>query len=228
MPRWTKRVQFCAGGSVSVLEGPLGDGFSWRKYGQKDILGAKFPRGYYRCSHRHSKGCAATKQVQRSNDDPSIYLIIYRGEHTCTHRPYLAQAQIKTNAVQIKTEPHPQILPTPQEKYQNAESQSPPQQEMFLGLGLDGDLKFEHADNILRSFSFTGLLETRPIDSHILGCSPAFGSPRTLDSNYNGLESDLNEAISGPNSVINSPIIDEFEFPLDQLLDIDANFPFEF
>ena len=25
-------------------EGPLDDGFSWRKYGQKDILGAKYPR----------------------------------------------------------------------------------------------------------------------------------------------------------------------------------------
>ena len=26
------------------LEGHLDDGFSWRKYGQKDILGAKYPR----------------------------------------------------------------------------------------------------------------------------------------------------------------------------------------
>lgn len=29
------------------LEGPLDDGFSWRKYGQKDILGAKHPRYVY-------------------------------------------------------------------------------------------------------------------------------------------------------------------------------------
>lgn len=29
------------------LEGPLDDGFSWRKYGQKDILGAKHPRYLY-------------------------------------------------------------------------------------------------------------------------------------------------------------------------------------
>ncbi|KQK04775.1 hypothetical protein BRADI_2g15872v3 [Brachypodium distachyon] len=44
---------------------PLDDGLSWRKYGQKDILGAKYPRAYLRCTHRHSQGCQATKQVQR-------------------------------------------------------------------------------------------------------------------------------------------------------------------
>ena len=39
--RWTKTVQISSNGS---LEGVLNDGYSWRKYGQKDILGAKFPR----------------------------------------------------------------------------------------------------------------------------------------------------------------------------------------
>jgi len=27
-----------------AVEGPLDDGYSWRKYGQKDILGAAHPR----------------------------------------------------------------------------------------------------------------------------------------------------------------------------------------
>nr|XP_016439721.1 PREDICTED: probable WRKY transcription factor 41 [Nicotiana tabacum] len=40
-PRWTKQVQICPGVPV---EGTLDDGFNWRKYGQKDILGAKYPR----------------------------------------------------------------------------------------------------------------------------------------------------------------------------------------
>ncbi|KAK3219342.1 hypothetical protein Dsin_013312 [Dipteronia sinensis] len=66
------------------LEGTLDDGFSWRKYGQKDILGAKHPRGYYRCTHRLVQGCLATKQVQRSDEDPMIFEITYRGRHTCT------------------------------------------------------------------------------------------------------------------------------------------------
>ncbi|GFS32153.1 WRKY family transcription factor [Actinidia rufa] len=34
VPRWTKQAQVCPG---LGLEGPLDDGFSWRKYGQKDI-----------------------------------------------------------------------------------------------------------------------------------------------------------------------------------------------
>lgn len=30
--------------SDNGIEGSSDDGFSWRKYGQKDILGAKYPR----------------------------------------------------------------------------------------------------------------------------------------------------------------------------------------
>ncbi|CAK7324106.1 unnamed protein product [Dovyalis caffra] len=81
MPRWTRQVRVHPG---MGLEGPLDDGFSWRKYGQKDILGAKYPRGYYRCTHRSVQGCLATKQVQRSDEDPTIFQITYRGRHTCT------------------------------------------------------------------------------------------------------------------------------------------------
>ncbi|XP_062120237.1 probable WRKY transcription factor 53 [Humulus lupulus] len=84
LPRWTKQVRVSPG---MGLEGPLDDGFSWRKYGQKDILGAKYPRGYYRCTHRNVQGCLATKQVQRSDDDPTIFEITYRGRHTCTQAP---------------------------------------------------------------------------------------------------------------------------------------------
>ncbi|KAF5947563.1 hypothetical protein HYC85_013520 [Camellia sinensis] len=83
-PRWTQQVQVCPG---TGLEGPLDDGYSWRKYGQKDILGAKYPRGYYRCTHRNVQGCLATKQVQRSDEDPTIFEITYRGRHTCTPQP---------------------------------------------------------------------------------------------------------------------------------------------
>lgn len=41
LPKWTDQVRVCSG---TALEGPPDDGFSWRKYGQKDILGAKHPR----------------------------------------------------------------------------------------------------------------------------------------------------------------------------------------
>ncbi|KAL0359673.1 UNVERIFIED_CONTAM: putative WRKY transcription factor 30 [Sesamum angustifolium] len=60
------------------------DGYSWRKYGQKVILGAKYPRIYFRCQYKHSQGCIATKQVQRSDVDPLIYDITYMGKHSCS------------------------------------------------------------------------------------------------------------------------------------------------
>ncbi|KAF6997720.1 hypothetical protein CFC21_013913 [Triticum aestivum] len=63
--------------------GPLNDGLSWRKYGQKDILGAPYPRAYFRCTHRHSQGCQATKQVQRPHADPLLFDVVYHGAHIC-------------------------------------------------------------------------------------------------------------------------------------------------
>ncbi|CAH8268816.1 unnamed protein product [Arabidopsis lyrata] len=61
----------------------LEDAFSWRKYGQKEILNAKFPRSYFRCTHKYTKGCKATKQVQKVELDPKMFSITYIGNHTC-------------------------------------------------------------------------------------------------------------------------------------------------
>ncbi|KAI6672434.1 hypothetical protein NL676_000340 [Syzygium grande] len=115
MQRWTKRVHVAPG---TGLEGPLDDGFSWRKYGQKDILGAKYPRGYYRCTHRNVQGCLATKQVQRSDDDPTVFEITYRGRHTCSHPatvvpPPLPENQTDSNA-SMDAAPLQVIQPQPQ------------------------------------------------------------------------------------------------------------------
>ena len=53
MPRRTEQVKTC---SKTGVEGSLDDGYSWRKYGQKDILGAKFPRleAFFSFSHLNS------------------------------------------------------------------------------------------------------------------------------------------------------------------------------
>jgi hypothetical protein len=59
------------------------DGFIWRKYGQKEILNSKHPRLYFRCTYRDDSGCKATRQVQMSEEDPSLYVITYFGHHTC-------------------------------------------------------------------------------------------------------------------------------------------------
>ncbi|KAI0494184.1 hypothetical protein KFK09_024315 [Dendrobium nobile] len=80
LPTWTRQV------SASTLRGTElpDDGYTWRKYGQKDILNAKHPRAYYRCTHSKKQGCLAMKQVQRSDDNPLVLEITYRGTHTCS------------------------------------------------------------------------------------------------------------------------------------------------
>ncbi|KAG6640326.1 hypothetical protein I3843_10G157300 [Carya illinoinensis] len=62
----------------------LDDGLAWRKYGQKVILNAKFPRNYYRCTHKYEQGCQATKHVQKIQEEPPKYRTTYIGNHTCT------------------------------------------------------------------------------------------------------------------------------------------------
>ncbi|KAF7083032.1 hypothetical protein CFC21_086854 [Triticum aestivum] len=62
---------------------PPDDGYTWRKYGQKDILGSRFPRSYYRCTHKNYYGCDAKKKVQRLDDDPFMYEVTYCGSHSC-------------------------------------------------------------------------------------------------------------------------------------------------
>ncbi|KAK3133120.1 hypothetical protein QOZ80_6AG0532590 [Eleusine coracana subsp. coracana] len=114
---------------------PVDDGHSWRKYGQKPILGGKYPRSYYRCRHRHSQGCKAMKKVQRANEDPTLFDVMYFGTHTCVERTEAAAAvqlavparehdpdahcllqslsgslTVKTEGLAAATEPEPQCL----------------------------------------------------------------------------------------------------------------------
>ncbi|XP_057463760.1 WRKY DNA-binding transcription factor 70-like isoform X1 [Actinidia eriantha] len=70
------------------------DGYGWRKYGQKGILNSKFPRSYYRCTHKHDQCCKATKQVQTIQEDPPMYQTTYFGHHTCKHHTLVASQAI--------------------------------------------------------------------------------------------------------------------------------------
>ncbi|KAI4382916.1 hypothetical protein MLD38_008811 [Melastoma candidum] len=69
--------------SPTVIAPTKEDGYAWRKYGQKEILNSKFPRCYYRCTHKYDQGCKATKQVQMMDDHPTMYQITYHGQHSC-------------------------------------------------------------------------------------------------------------------------------------------------
>lgn len=78
LARRTEYVQARSGEEV-----PPEDGYSWRKYGQKPILGAKYPREYYRCVRSRSSNCAATKMVQRSETEPLAFEVTYGESHSC-------------------------------------------------------------------------------------------------------------------------------------------------
>lgn len=68
---------------VESEEKALGDGYRWRKYGQKTIKNSPFPRSYYRCS---SGKCNAKKQVEKCQEDGGGFLVNYEGIHL-HHRP---------------------------------------------------------------------------------------------------------------------------------------------
>ncbi|MFQ6660056.1 hypothetical protein Gotur_028694 [Gossypium turneri] len=74
------------------------DGFCWRKYGQKDSLGAKYPRVYYRCANKHSQGCLAVKIIE-SNDDMIPVKVAYRGEHTCNQASNVMHCNLASNVM---------------------------------------------------------------------------------------------------------------------------------
>lgn len=58
--------------------GIVGDGFRWRKYGQKVVKGKMFPRSYYRCT---SPDCNVRKYVERTFEDPGTFITTYEGKH---------------------------------------------------------------------------------------------------------------------------------------------------
>ncbi|XP_058756683.1 WRKY transcription factor 44-like [Vicia villosa] len=62
----------------SVDSDILGDGFRWRKYGQKVVKGNPYPRSYYRCTHIK---CNVRKHVERAIDDPKSFVTTYEGKH---------------------------------------------------------------------------------------------------------------------------------------------------
>ncbi|CAK9133682.1 unnamed protein product [Ilex paraguariensis] len=78
-----RRIERLPAPRMGNTEIPPEDGYTWRKYGQKEILGSRFPRSYYRCTHQKLYQCPAKKQVQRLDDDPYTFEVMYRGDHTC-------------------------------------------------------------------------------------------------------------------------------------------------
>ncbi|XWS48516.1 hypothetical protein CRYUN_Cryun13aG0084900 [Craigia yunnanensis] len=191
LPRLTQEVRVPPG---IALEGPLDDGFSWRKYGQKDILGAKYPRGYYRCTHRNVQSCLATKRVQRSDDDPTIYEITYRGRHTCTLASYVMPPSGPSENQEQGTSIEPQ--------QHNQQPEQNQKQSQDLLLSFQRDLRVITEDLDIREQTYpsfpcpsstsnskveNNVVFSSPsvIDNNVVGnLSPSFVSPATSGANY--------------------------------------------
>ncbi|KAH1085613.1 hypothetical protein AAZX31_07G055700 [Glycine max] len=159
MSKLTEQVKVRLG---TAHEGSLDDGYSWRKYGQKDILGAKFPRGYYRCTYRNVQGCLATKQVQKSDEDPMICEITYKGRHTCSQAGHLNKtvappSKRKVNFLGANKHQTHQI----KNQIQQEKIEQPP--ETFFTFGSSGlEVKIEdmdHKEDMFPSFCFSSPLK---------------------------------------------------------------------
>ncbi|XP_043715756.1 probable WRKY transcription factor 53 [Telopea speciosissima] len=209
LPRWTEQIRVSSG---TGLEGPLDDGYSWRKYGQKDILGAKYPRGYYRCTHRNVQGCLATKQVQRSDEDPSIFDVTYRGRHTCIQASHIIPAMGSMESSkqgliqdQLHNHHHHHLLPQQKNEEQQKQQQQQAQEILFnfrtslkvRTKELDAGEQQQQQQQLMSSaFSFPstpiGPVKTEnhifsppTVDHYFTGnLSPSFISPATSESNY--------------------------------------------
>lgn len=175
-------------------------------------------RSYYRCTYKNTQNCWATKQVQRSDEDPTIFYITYRGTHTC----------INGNSV---------TQPASLDKQEKRLIQSSHSHNNLLNLGRGPSISNNGLENkeMACPFSFPPMLD----ETNFLGgfCS-SFVPLATADSDYflnspsqmNNLgdvhdmqrsESDLTELLSANNSAANSPILN-----LDFSADLDPNFPF--
>ncbi|KAK1377179.1 WRKY domain-containing protein [Heracleum sosnowskyi] len=232
LPEWSKTAQ------VSTRAG-LDDGYSWRKYGQKDILGATFPRAYYRCTHRHTQGCLATKQVQQSDEDQSIFHITCKGRHTCNQTTQSCSMPGKESKKQKKVECTKEARTEDEIKDMSFNCETT-------------NLKTDKLEAVLEkfpSFSFPSTSTEKTSSENYLfssalweNDSPTYISQDASESDYfslspchmNGFEasqylqhseSNNMEMLSAPSSVTNSPT-EDLHISLDQVK-FDPDFPFD-
>ncbi|GAV65788.1 WRKY domain-containing protein [Cephalotus follicularis] len=245
LPKWTEQVRV---NSESGLEGPQEDGYNWRKYGQKDILGAKYPRSYYRCTYRTTQNCWATKQVQRSDDDSALFQVTYRGTHTCSYVNQSVPPPASSEEQEQKIN---------HSSNNNNQHQQPQPEQVLLHFRKSLRVNTEELNSkeTASTFSFPSTLfgcmngdnySFSPLmldNNNSMGSfSPSYISPETPESHYfsplpyhmnnsGGIhppynsESDIAEMISANTSATNSPILD-LDFPLESV-EMDPNFPFD-
>nr|QCV57332.1 WRKY transcription factor [Fagopyrum tataricum] len=182
---WTEKLTVNSG---TRSDAPPADGYNWRKYGQKDILGTKHPRSYYRCTYRSVHNCWATKQIQKSDEDPTMFHITYKGKHTCTVDSRSKSAPTSPGIQQAKPN---DLLNT---EYQQQ------QQDSAMSLSLENALIANTQNTDIFPFSWTEFGLLRGESSHFL--------PSTInntDNFYRSFSPSLTPSTSGSNYFSMSP-----------------------
>lgn len=186
-----------------------------------------------------SQNCWATKQVQRSDEDPNVFEITYRGKHICSHATNLVQAPPS---------------PEKQEQKHNNNNYNDHQQEQSLDFlsNIRNSLRIDtqHLDDKEMpypfsfpstsfgcfksensSFSLSALDNNTLLGSSSQPESNCFSAYAGQTSNFRGVhnvhrsESDLTEIFSANTSATSSPMLD-LDFSLDPV-EIDPIFPFD-
>lgn len=204
-------------------------------------------RSYYRCTFRLMQNCWATKQVQRSDDDPTVFDITYKGTHTCNLAP--------TPVPPLRS---PENQEVKQIHHQNESLQAMQSNQMLMNLRASLRVNTDGLDTQETSFpfsfpsTFSGLtdenqhFQSSQVDDNAVALgtySPSFVSPTTPESNYfsasqqqtnaafKGVhnlrrsESEHTDIFSANTSSTNSPIVG-LEYSLDPAT-LNPNFPFD-
>lgn len=192
-----------------------------------------FCRSYYRCTYRQGRNCWATKQVQRSDEDPTLFEVTYKGTHACKQF---------NDAVPQPASPEKQELKSRNSCYDQLE-QNPMLSNFRANLRVDTEVSDIQEMPAYFSFPSTFACNEQenyhsPIsaladDNHLGTYSQLFYSPATSGSNcfstatyqmrdYGG--NDNTDIMSAHASTNNSPI-GGIEFSVDPV-EMDPNFPF--
>lgn len=172
-------------------------------------------RAYYRCTHRNTQGCLATKQVQRSVGNSSTFEVTYKGRHSCK----IAQSEIFSLVTQ-KRQKH--------NKKQELSYQRQEQEMVIFNSGPNH--KVENfsltKEEVFTPFSFPptplnleNIEETQFFSNSMVPFSPPITSELSsylslltnqieefaMDNILQSSESDVTELISTPTSISNSP-----------------------
>lgn len=220
---WTQQVTVNTGTNT---ESPQADGYSWRKYGQKDILGTKHPRSYYRCTYRNVHDCWATKQVQKSDEDPTVFHITYKGKHTCT--TVASRSKSAPTSPGKKQEAKPELLNMeyPQDaatglSFQNAPITDTQNIDCTFPFSwrefgyLNGESSWVPQSTISNTDNFYGSFSISPStsDSNYFSMSPCttdtFASLQHQE--HNNFETDISEMLSATISATNSPTLEQLD-----------------